>query len=29
MQADLGGLHLRLDGGGDRALYLSIGEIIN
>ena len=29
VQADFGGLHLRLDGGGDRALYLSIGEITN
>jgi hypothetical protein len=29
VRTDLGGLHLRLDGGGDRALYVSVGEITN
>lgn len=28
-QADLGGVHFRLGGGGDRALYLSLGAIQN
>jgi hypothetical protein len=29
VRADLGGVHFRLVGGGDRALYLSLGEITN
>jgi hypothetical protein len=29
VRTDLGGLHFRLDGGGDRALYVSVGEITN
>jgi hypothetical protein len=29
VRADLGGLHLRLEGGGARPIYLSVGEITN
>jgi len=29
VRADLGGLHLRLEGGGSQPLYVSVGEITN